>query len=458
MSKSYSTVFEQLEALDQYVSQSKKLNLLYFLLRSASMYGVYFLMILLCLPSFESGYAYHCAPGMPILPDLMLHLIILLLPFLMLRSVILTFSIYNKREREAFIKADGETFDEKSEKQALLRSPWLWGEVAALCFFFLLHPVSYYHNGLLLLIPYGTSLAPILQKMIAFVPFAGAVVHFSLSARIDARKYWIVKQRELYGSKLWQGADEKKKRTYRFYRMLFRIGGHLAAFFLFGLFGAYSVAVCINLVKLVFLLANAVGPLLFVGLLVFLFSWNYIRALIKRISFIKRLKKACRQWGFRLFDLRHPYLSVFKSAKNYSFGVDIGQGKRFYCRMLAGVRRQNELHLYDDGIFRKAFPFRIYLMTASVTGLYINYAYSKTTNYIEILRFHSKARHFTFFAPEDGEKLLILNPVPLHVFRVCEDSHSETFHELDNGMEIGDCRIYTGGSFLRMLDRMVQKD
>ena len=66
----------------------------------------------------------------------------LILAFLVLNTVLLTFSMFSRSERKAFLESATEDYSKKSERKKLLRSPYFLTETATLIFFLFLFPCS----------------------------------------------------------------------------------------------------------------------------------------------------------------------------------------------------------------------------------------------------------------------------------------------------------------------------
>ena len=77
-----------------------------------------------------------------------------------------------------------------------------------------------------------------------------------------------------------------------------------------------------------------------------------------------------------------------------------------------------------------------------------------TANPTDLINFIISSRKFSFDAENNAQKILILNPVPVKVYRTDVDVISEgTSEEIDNGMDVGEYKVFTGGAFMRALER-----
>ena len=79
-------------------------------------------------------------------------------------------------------------------------------------------------------------------------------------------------------------------------------------------------------------LYNFGGPLLLVWILIgvvvavaLAIAWFYVRAILKRKSFVEKLKKYCRDNSLYLSEIRKPYISVFRMKAGYDFTANLSQ-------------------------------------------------------------------------------------------------------------------------------------
>jgi GTP-binding protein HflX len=117
--------------------------------------------------------------------------------------------------------------------------------------------------------------------------------------------------------------------------------------------------------------------------------------------------------------------------------------------MLAGVKKTNSVYLAEDGTAERVLAIHTPTQRIVVSGRFAQ-GYNNTADSRdrELFRY-VRTFDYRFSAPVGAKKILIFNPVPLKVY------HKETSRvgELDNGMTVGEYQIYTGGAFLRMLER-----
>ena len=260
---------------------------------------------------------------------------------------------------------------------------------------------------------------------------------------MDARRLWLEMPSRLMKGRLWKSMEQKKRRRYNLLRMTLRLAVHITVYSLGARYLPY-------LLQIVLMLFSAAITLLLLpwmlGTIAAITVWLWLRAVFARMRFIRRLKKTCRENSFELFDLKHPIASVFFDFSGYTFGVK-AHGKTFYCRLLASVKRSNNIHVSPDGTFSRVFA--VGLPKVGMLRVYSTRRAEENPNNrdLELFRISSDT-NYTFEA--DGYKILILNPVAKRVYGV---EKTGQLYVLDNGMSVGDYRIFAGNAFLRALER-----
>lgn len=152
----------------------------------------------------------------------------------------------------------------------------------------------------------------------------------------------------------------------------------------------------------------------------------YIRALLKRRSFIKKLKKYCFDNRLYLSKLKNPYRSIFTSKDGFDFTVE--KNKISYdCKFIAGVFPNALIYLSDDGRGIKRIDVRIF-------GRQI----------------FSIMTHFDFGYESENKKILILLPTP-KIFLVSVSAFK--LREGDVGEKVGEYTVYNATGFFNAMDR-----
>jgi hypothetical protein len=158
-------------------------------------------------------------------------------------------------------------------------------------------------------------------------------------------------------------------------------------------------------------------------LLVGFYAFRWLRVFLARRRLLKRLLKLTRM---DIKDVKNPYRSLlyFKEGEA-DFTVE-SKGKTYSCKLLCAHKPLAPLYIESEGTYR--FVHRIRLAQ------------------LEFFRYETEG-NFTFEA--EGEKVLIVNPVPRKVF----GRHLEKEWLLDNGDKVGSYRVFTAGAFLNALER-----
>ena len=155
-------------------------------------------------------------------------------------------------------------------------------------------------------------------------------------------------------------------------------------------------------------------------------SVYYVRAILKRKSFIKKLKKYCADNSVFLSDIKKPYNSIFALHSGSDFTVD-KKGVKYDCKFIAGIAPNSIIVLSDKGNGLKQNTVRLF----------------KT----ELFHFMTK---FDFGYESENKKIIILLPTP-KTFLVSTNESPPSI--ADTGEKIGQYTIYSGTGFLNSLDR-----
>ncbi len=433
--------------LQKKFSTYKNFSYVMAVIRGVLIYLIYALMVTVTQIFFE---IYFEANTQEYLMHLNLWMLLLqtLLSYLVLNTVILSFAIYHRAERLAFQAAHKTSgFDPAEERKELLSSGAFWTELATLAALFLLFPLYdafVYPIHLISLIPKLDHMHSMLKSIFMLLLWSASVFFLSVHSRIDARRLWSLRVGEYYKSKLWKSARVKEKQSYSYFRLALRLTGYLIVYIIGSFAFSYVLPICISFSRL-FVAFSLEGW--FWWLLGFVVALVLFLALRKRIQLILNLKKTCKKYGFRVFDTRMLFLSLFHDGKSYTFGVE-ANGKTYYCRVLASLWRSNKMIIDDEGVCTRVFALHIPTPMMARSGPFVYMANRGTGDDREFFHVDSKVK-YTFETEGTGEKILILNPVPRRTFRRIERQVSET----DNGDRIGEYRIFTGNAFLRHLMR-----
>ena len=181
-------------------------------------------------------------------------------------------------------------------------------------------------------------------------------------------------------------------------------------------------------IPLIYTLAQMYASPLLIVLILFIILLavfaNFFRVFFTRKKCIKAIKKACKESGFVMTEIRHPYLSAFRVCKEESFQITTGK-KTYSCKLLGAPKRGLPLAIHPTGAMHFLHSFSLFKATL----------YSYTT-----------VRDFNY--ESDLTKILIINPVP----KKLSCYFMNKIAEIDNGALVGEYKIYTATAFIRALE------
>ena len=361
---------------------------------------------------------------------------------LILNTVLLTFSLFSRSERKAFLENRSGEYNKKAERTKLLHSSSFLTETLALLFFLFAIPCSDSIKTLLTLWLGTDTLHPLLFRLIHTLIFGIAACAINVYGHMDARDYWLELPARLSKGSIWKSMSIKKKQSYSYFRMTLRLAGYFVIYLIAAkLLPTVLMMFASVFALMIFLLASA-GVLAIIGLIL---STNYLGALLKRIKFFQKLKKACKANGYTLLEVKHPYRSVFREFDCYTLALS-AHGQIYYARMISCINCGNYMIFDEKGIFSRVKLFRIPLPRLSATRGYVHSFDRGTGEDRELFRITAEV-NYTFEA--NGKKLLILNP-PARFVKI---SHGGSLKDADNGDHVGDYSIYSSNAFLRALER-----
>lgn len=152
----------------------------------------------------------------------------------------------------------------------------------------------------------------------------------------------------------------------------------------------------------------------------------FVRALLKRRTFVKKLVNLCEKGNAKLSKIEKPYMSVFFQREGINFSVEKSE-RKYDCKFISGVFYNSPIIFSNKGSCICKHSFRI-------LG-------------IELFQILSKI-DFSFDC--DGKKILIVSPVPQKIY-VSNDN--EKPRPADTGDEAGDYKIFTATGFINALER-----
>ncbi len=370
----------------------------------------------------------------------------LLLLVLIYNTAILAFAVHYHHDRKGFLKG----FDGEISIQAVYRdlhtSPAFWIELAVLWLCFAVFSPSKGFDCILLLLPRSVKLSLFAERAILTCIFAVISYLLTLHARIDSRKLWLELPARLAKSKLWKSPEIKKKNAYSYWKLALKLIGYGALYLLIVPILTVVMMVLVSILKIVKMLSFQWWLLIPIAAII---AWSYLRALFKRMGYIKRLRRLCKAYRFELLSLKHPYLSVFRQPKGYTFALRADK-KTYYCRLIASVSRSKKMIISDNGSCIRRWSFHIPQPQFARSGAFLQVNDRGNGDDRELFGIESS---FDYTFEADGEKLLLLNPVSKRTQKELQKHRSE----MDNGDRIGEYSVFTGNAFLRYLERIYEK-
>ena len=158
-----------------------------------------------------------------------------------------------------------------------------------------------------------------------------------------------------------------------------------------------------------------------------LFTLRFLRACRIRRKFLRELRVVCHRAGAVLSDIKRPYRSLLRLGDEVSFTVFHGE-KTYTCKLLGALKRTTPLYFSEHGIVQCLHSFRF--------------------RRVEYFRYTTQ---FQLSLEGEGQKLLIVNPVPKEIFA----GSTEYFRPIDTGEHVGEYTIFTASGLLGAISRDV---
>lgn len=191
----------------------------------------------------------------------------------------------------------------------------------------------------------------------------------------------------------------------------------------------------------------AIVKVLFIGLLPFIialfvvsFSFPVLRAFFIRFNFIRKLKKAAKIHGYKISEIKHPYVSLFTDHDESSFTAN-ANGKTYTCKLLSGMIYSNPMYFGENGkgTIVNSLRLRVFLFGGRLGHIGWH-------NTDEFARFET---HFTYNFEGEGKKVLIVCPTPHTIYATGYGENKR----LDVADVIWGYTLMTGTAFINALER-----
>lgn len=199
-----------------------------------------------------------------------------------------------------------------------------------------------------------------------------------------------------------------------------------------------------------------------------LFIGKWVRAIGKRASALRRLKRFVKKHNGTLVCRQNGFRSLFIRTTTPELIVDLGD-RRYIVAMWATVQRRRTLHLQDNGIYSYNKHFGYMLASPGIAphsritffrpkGMendpLFTFYHSEMVKLPEGAHLMPEVNYKECFAPDKVNiPVFLLNPIPLDI-EICENSH---IHKLVEGdtlpATLGNAQMFSMSSLISMMER-----
>ncbi len=315
----------------------------------------------------------------------------------LLSSTIRLAVVYDKQRREMYLQNEKQR-SFKSDICFMIRQKSLWLRAGVIALIYIALPIDWSFTALAIIFT---------NKLVALAVLFPSLILITVFSNLSAYKHWRRKPKSKYENK------EYSKEAVII--GIYAIGG-MAVAMVFPIFRMFS-----SLWR-----ELPVVKIIIVTLCVIVVFWCYrfVNAYLKRRSCIKQLEQLCMEKEYDMSEIKKPYLSIFKFYDEESFNVAVGD-KKYSCKFVSSIRKNNPLLIHSNGELTYIYEIRLFKVKL----------FSFTTTHRPTYETNSK-------------KILILNPTPKHVYKVCDG----TSVLIDSGDSVGNYKIFTASRFLRALE------
>ena len=333
---------------------------------------------------------------------------------LIFESTVFAFHRHATEDKEAYLeKRTGVGI--LAELKAVFSSLEFYVDCAAVAILSLVLPLGVY-DCIGQVLP-GAGLGNLPMTLIALILLFALL----LAARLSLGKMWI--------SDSIARKDDKKKKKER--SALFLTIKGVAFVVMAYIVASYAIT---WFLPFIVTLANLGGGMivflyLFIALLVAIavaLAIFYIRAMLKRRTFIAALRELCKKKSATISDIQKPYLSIFTQHKGVDFTIECN-GRMYDCKFVSSVFKNSPIAFADTGKGIRQDVLRVF----RVNVLHMN----------TLIDFRMEGQ---------GKKIVIVLPVPERIYVSVDGS---TPCPADTGEVFGEYTLYTATGFLGALER-----
>ena len=254
---------------------------------------------------------------------------------------------------------------------------------------------------------------------------------------------------EIYQVPLHRSYGVRKRETW-----LSHFNEYLATFLLILLYAWMFIMLALGAYMLIDALDH-IGTLIVIIAVAWFISWKFLRIPRKRIKFLLRLRKKCKNLGYRIEYKRN----VFAGMRFLKEGIDltIDTGKKVWAvRFLPCYRYNSDLIFVDENTIKiKHNPIRLKASLFPVNARHAQRLTPKTEN--KRFSFGGKTKTVSYSFTDEvlhygvkSARALIVNPVPHTIRKVEKDG---AIYETGTGERMWGYTLYSGSGFLETLDR-----
>lgn len=327
---------------------------------------------------------------------------------IILSCLIFAFSRWSIVEQIKYLDGKPKEFNYFFEAKKIICSFDFIIEVAVCTVFAVLFSNSLFLSDISKFIFQGKNIGNFLKNLlvvtiILLIEIISGVIH-----RVSSRKIW-------FDSKYC----EEKSPVYTIIKMVVYIV-LLAIFFIF--IWVYVPVIPKNF-PLILMVSQIILPIILVPLSIIILI-QYIGAMRKRLSFIRRLKCTCKTENVSISQIKNKFSFIFFRNKGFNFKLKTNKNT-YDCKFIASRQKGISVILDSDGR-------GLYVHTFSVAGAVLGQYYTR----------------FKYAFESENKKLLIICPRPQEI----SIADSKGLHQADSGDRVGDYKLFSADGLIRAIE------
>jgi hypothetical protein len=311
---------------------------------------------------------------------------------------------------------------------------------------YVLFPLSFGYGDLVAWPDFASVLGKATEKVLFAIPIVPLYALVLMLATRSSRREW----QRIRAERAAHPLDEKEG-CIGFFKDKTGLGGLLGGLFLISWLypiGSMAFSVLAAAFLMPFLVAMFSTPetallsvTVLIGLaaaVVLLFAGpSFIRAIFKRRRLLRGLHRVCRECGYELSPVRHPYWGLIHHKAGADFSVKVGD-KQYDCRLLSAVLPGGKMLFDYEGSVTIHHYIRFF-WAAQRMHVATQHTFEQST--------FSSTAEYAF--DSDHQKVLIVCPTAPQTLLVGPGGGTP----LDTGAHIGEYRMFNTTGFLGALER-----